>query len=532
MRTTLLLISALVLITCPACAQGGAAGRYPVFNARVGTQTFGPKYSFDKSKPWLVETAERIHEMGSDVIKFALHDHKDETSESLASLAEVAEKDPPCRQVLDMPFRYYQLWVYPIRAKKRQCNWHKGLSPLQAKLEYQEMYDLTRYLLHTYSGSGKTFLLGHWEGDWTLLSGYDREKDPSTTAIQGMADWLNARQMAVDRAKLDEPHTGVDVLHYTEANLVAKALEGRPCVTNSVLPLCLVDLVSYSSYDGLKKPFPEFLFSCLDHIEASANTSGQFPRNVFIGEYGYPLKNGQLTPAEQGEKTREFIKATAGWGCPFVLYWEMYDNESGDEQKGFWLINNRNEKQPSYYVHQEYLAKAHVLKNLYRFWLHRNPTEDEISEFAARFDTFRPSEQMDRILDSPEMHETEHGPFWDGILEHLWGGQTAPTHTLSPDTPRSVLVNTLLDSPAYASRVSDAVFAEMLAKDMIGLDTKDSISSQAAALARRLDSGERRSRLWRETLDSEPFRLRELKLRHIDEKNSPIIARRYLPGPP
>ena len=37
-----------------------------------------------------------------------------------------------------------------------------------------------------------------------------------------------------------------------------------------------------------------------------------------------------------------------------MLYWEMYNNEldKDGKQRGFWLIDERGEKQPAYYTHQ------------------------------------------------------------------------------------------------------------------------------------------------------------------------------------
>ena len=47
------------------------------------------------------------------------------------------------------------------------------------------------------------------------------------------------------------------------------------------------------------------------------------------------------------------------WGCPFVLYWELYDNEGTPEKPGgFWLINERGEKQPIWNTHLKYYAWA------------------------------------------------------------------------------------------------------------------------------------------------------------------------------
>ena len=49
------------------------------------------------------------------------------------------------------------------------------------------------------------------------------------------------------------------------------------------------------------------------------------------------------------------MKAALRWGCPFVLYWEMYNNEVKEgKQIGYWLIDDKNVKQPVYYTHRRF----------------------------------------------------------------------------------------------------------------------------------------------------------------------------------
>ncbi len=116
--------------------------------------------------------------MGSNTIKFRVRSIGDDE-----------------RRVFEMPFAHYVLWA-----------------------ETEELSELVRYLLKTYSGTGKTFYLGHWEGDWMLrVSGNTKDEDNVTPAkIQKMIDWLNTRQRAVDDAKRVTPHSVVEVYHYTD----------------------------------------------------------------------------------------------------------------------------------------------------------------------------------------------------------------------------------------------------------------------------------------------------------------------------
>ena len=59
------------------------------------------------------------------------------------------------------------------------------------------------------------------------------------------------------------------------------------------------------------------------------------------------------------------IKASLEWGTPFVLYWEMYNNEIQQEtgnQVGYWLIDYKGKKQPIWYTHNNFYkeSKAYV----------------------------------------------------------------------------------------------------------------------------------------------------------------------------
>ena len=185
-----------------------------------------------------------------------------------------------------MPFSRFVLWTHSFACG---LSFRNGFPKPQQEKEYREIYDFTRYLLKTYNGSGKTFFLGHWEGDGLLRGTIRREDDvrATPTAIQGMIDWLNCRQRAIDDAKRDTPHKGVEVWHYTEVNHVQVAIEGRKAVANMVLPHVPVDFVSYSSYDTQEDP--KRLKAALDFIQSKLTPKpGIAGRRVFIGEYGFP----------------------------------------------------------------------------------------------------------------------------------------------------------------------------------------------------------------------------------------------------
>jgi hypothetical protein len=166
----------------------------------------------------------------------------------MGSLVEIAQS-PYFRQLFDKPFTTYILMCFSVGNDAGY--WRKGLTKEQKQDEQRQFYELAKYLLSAYKGTGKTFVLQHWEGDWLIRGNYDRNIDPKPEAISGMIDWLNARQAGVNRAREEVGTRGVRVYHAAEVNrVVASMKEGRPGVVNTVLPRTKLDLVSYSAWGG------------------------------------------------------------------------------------------------------------------------------------------------------------------------------------------------------------------------------------------------------------------------------------------
>jgi hypothetical protein len=367
-------------------------------NYIVGTQAIGGPYQFS-SDSYLVEVAEEIHAMGSNLIKFALspkkyakRPYKLDKIEGVESMRDLLVKHPEFQKVMSMDFRYYHIWANPYCTTR----WHDGVNEKEEDALYREFYELVEYLLTEYAGTGKAFFLGHWEGDWLLSGAMNAKVDPTPERIAGFAQYLNIRQRAVNDAKATLEAKDVWVYHYTEVNLVVKGLDGsRPTLTNSVLPLVDVDFVSYSSYDSIQVPnMQQLLHQALDHIESNMKPRPNFPgKRVFVGEYGIKGAIVDYDPIEHERRNREITKAIVEWGCPFALYWQFYCNEPrGDGYEGFWLVDDQNQQLPLYNTFKGYYSAVRTYIEESFKTSGKDPSPSEIRAFAVNYLREKPND--------------------------------------------------------------------------------------------------------------------------------------------
>lgn len=391
------LAAGLSLVAAMGYGSAPAEGELPLMSLSVGTQSIGVRYKFTADSA-LVESAKEIAALGSDTLKIALTPHypKDyllKRDPKIRSLMDLLRAEPDFERVMDMPFPNIMLWVYPFSDTKSAFATGK-IGEAEAEKVYREIYDLTAHLLKRYSGSGKTFFLGNWEGDWhTQQEKYDYNLDPTPEAIQGAIAWFNLREKAVADARRDTPHADVKVYFYIEINHVRKAMEAdRPTIVNRVLPHIRTDFVSWSSYDVTKPAAMlggaegrALVHQALDYIESHLPKSDIPGKRVFIGEYGFELvafKDAEV----QRKYTAAIMKWALEWGCPFVLYWELYCNEvepSTDRSRGYWLIDDQGVKQPVWFLHREFLARARKFVADYQAQHGRPPSQETYNRAAA-----------------------------------------------------------------------------------------------------------------------------------------------------
>lgn len=384
------------LLVCASGLPGRAATlsspTVDAYNVRVGTQTFNGLYHFT-TNTLLVETAQAIRSMGSETLKMELAEgfagqYGITLGPQITNLVTLARDEPSCRQVFDMNFRHYVLWTYAFSTTVP--DWDNGyVSGSDQAKDYREFYDLTRYLLTNYNNSGKTFYLGHWEGDGYLTRG-NFATNPTPAMVQGFINYLNNRQKAIDDAKQATSFTNVNVFGYAEANRVRDAMNNNPGsnirMINAVIPYVTnLDYVSYSSYD-MQRLDDASKTATLDYMEAHlpTNKARLIPgERIWIGEYGYA--NAGDTPAQQEPETRAYIRFLLNYGrrgIPYILFWEIYDNEKNSDgsYKYFYLIDPAGNQAPCYELHQRYINNARLLTAQF---LETNGRLPDDAEFVA-----------------------------------------------------------------------------------------------------------------------------------------------------
>lgn len=336
----------------------------------LGITTTSSLYALT-SEPVLIEGAKAIREIGSKNIKvwfehagrqYIYNSLWPENVEDMTSLQ--LARTPYYRELFDMPFK-----TYSLEFNDATVNWRDGLSESERLKVYNNMYSLATYLLKTYRGTGKTFIIQNWEGDGHLnRSALSDGQLP--VAIQGMTDWVNTRQAAVSRARRDTGCDDVLVVHAFEFNYVLITNRPEPFVIDAVVPYTNCDLYSYSSYSsGKSKEVLDDIYRRVEYIRSRTPASSIYGQhNLMIGEFGYDERRipdkgyaaavGPESDRFQYEMIKGQLDRLVDLKMTYIFLWQLYCNGALDDNgnsagtspsdpsvmndiehcKGFWLI--------------------------------------------------------------------------------------------------------------------------------------------------------------------------------------------------
>ena len=358
------------LLVCLVAATAGCRTASMATHARqdkelseiVGSTHVMSNYYFGTQNN-LNEGADRLLAMGTKVIKVWLYTGKHGPEKMYqwnsdwpkADNLVDAAKLPYWRDLFHKPFTTYILTVTEM-VPMEDYYWTKDFTVEQEAEVQRQIYELAKYLLTEYQGTGKTFILSNHETDWHLVDEPPGNWDayPTDEVYENTIRWFSARQRGVEQARQEVGMThGVRVFHSGEVVHVVKSMkEGKPSVVTKVLPRVEFDLISYSCWDatvigGIQEK--KLLGEALDYIAEHAIESEYFgKKNVYIGEYGLP--ENEYNEALVLGLTQNVVETGLQWGCPYIVYWQLYCNEPTDrdwenlpnrdnaESRGFWLI--------------------------------------------------------------------------------------------------------------------------------------------------------------------------------------------------
>src|ERR1700758_940113 len=244
---------------------------------------------------------------------------------SLTQLAQTA----PYKALFSMPFRTFVITAYTFANNDNVAGF--ATNPGMATAEQAEFYDLTRYLYATYAGTGKTFILKHWEGDYIGLQGFDTSKNISPTMVNAMITWLTARQTGVVNARRDAGNPlGVGVFHAVEVcRVLDYVLHGMVRVINAVVPVVKPDMVTYSSYDSSLAGTDSTTTAAVMNQALSAIKSltpdplGLASHRILISEYSL---SENVFPTETIWRTQTILQTSKSAGLLGAFLWQIYDN--------------------------------------------------------------------------------------------------------------------------------------------------------------------------------------------------------------
>jgi hypothetical protein len=246
---------------------------------------------------------------------------------AISTLSDLIRTDP-FQQVLQQPFNTIVLNAFSFTNWDWTSQNHPrgAFTAEQAAREKAEIKELATYLMQRFQGTGKTFIIKNWEGDWWMNeNASDLDATPTATQIQATRDWLNTRHEGLVEARQALSLDGVRVQDAVEFNLLDRARRNLPSALRDIVPYVQSDYVSYSSYDTINRPSTADLSRRIDDDVCFIRSyPGIGDRPLMIGEYGF----SQDQFADAPERATIASQAFLDEGVSKAFYWQIADNVS------------------------------------------------------------------------------------------------------------------------------------------------------------------------------------------------------------
>jgi len=208
----------------------------------------------------------------------------------------------------------------------------------------EEYHSFATYLLQTYKGTNKSFILiAPSELDHRLmknmnckpvvegaeLSCFNLEGKP--VPVANAIAYLNAISEAIHTAVAENPVQGVRVYHACEINHVIQKSLNNPKIQGAidqVIPYTHCDLIAYSAFETFLKSTIErqnLMTNALNYIASKAPNHPDFPngKNVFLSQFGI---RENIEPSDRFSLFTDAVNQALDWGVPFVQFWTLHDD--------------------------------------------------------------------------------------------------------------------------------------------------------------------------------------------------------------
>ncbi len=367
---------------------------------RLGITCWGSLYmpDLEKGENSLLRGANHIRQMGSRVIKVACgnlssqYPLDDWSGVHFERSVDIFRNDIFVR-LFEMDFDTLFICV----SERKGIRYVDGVSQEEYAYVENEFYLMTKYLLETYTGSGKTFILQNWETDNAVGYSLTNTED-DIFSLRSYADYINARQDGINRARNEfvmSKAKNVYVFGAIEINKLDDSYTRYKAVEH-VVPYTYCDLYSYSSYEYKDKGIVSSaedvaarVAKALRYYESKLPSPDCYPQPVYFGdsrlaitEFGYPDRADGYSGEWQKMVVEGHLMAMSELSLQYVVYWQLCCNEPFGEHvneiknmkpsllreyelhpgdiNGFYLIRPDGEATYTYYYLKEVIAQNSI----------------------------------------------------------------------------------------------------------------------------------------------------------------------------